>query len=59
MNSGARGREMLRAKVGNEQAQQMVGGQLNPTWVEWLMGFPAGWTACDASETPSSRSAPR
>ncbi len=21
-----------------------VGGQLNPTWVEWLMGFPEGWT---------------
>ena len=21
-------------------------GQLNPTWVEWLMGFPAGWTDC-------------
>ena len=20
-------------------------GQLNPEWVEWLMGFPAGWTA--------------
>jgi DNA (cytosine-5)-methyltransferase 1 len=20
------------------------GGQLNPTWVEWLMGFPLGWT---------------
>jgi hypothetical protein len=20
------------------------GGQLNPTWVEWLMGFPTGWT---------------
>jgi len=20
------------------------GGKLNPTWVEWLMGFPAGWT---------------
>ena len=19
-------------------------GQLNPTWVEWLMGFPRGWT---------------
>jgi hypothetical protein len=30
-------------------------GQLNPTWVEWLMGFPIGWTALDASETPSSR----
>ena len=20
------------------------GGQLNPYWVEWLMGFPPGWT---------------
>ena len=20
------------------------GGQLNPTWVEWLMGYPEGWT---------------
>ena len=20
------------------------GGSLNPAWVEWLMGFPAGWT---------------
>lgn len=19
-------------------------GQLNPDWVEWLMGFPIGWT---------------
>jgi hypothetical protein len=21
-----------------------VGGKLNPMWVEWLMGFPLGWT---------------
>jgi len=28
------------------------GGMLNPTWVEWLMGFPAGWTDLDASGTP-------
>lgn len=21
-----------------------AGGQLNPEWVEWLMGFPIGWT---------------
>ena len=33
----------------------VAGGALNPTWVEWLMGFPLGWTALDASETPSSR----
>ena len=34
---------------------QVVGGQLNPTWVEWLMGFPAGWTDLSSSETASSR----
>jgi hypothetical protein len=21
-----------------------AGGSLNPTWVEWLMGYPKGWT---------------
>lgn len=26
------------------------GGQLNPTWVEWLMGYPLGWTDLNASE---------
>jgi hypothetical protein len=30
------------------------GGKLNPEWVEWLMGFPIGWTDLEASETPSS-----
>ena len=23
---------------------EQVGGTLNPTWVEWLMGFPPNWT---------------
>ena len=27
-------------------------GSLNPTWVEWLMGFPAEWTDLEPSETP-------
>ena len=30
------------------------GGRLNPTWVEWLMGFPLGWTDLEDSVTPSS-----
>ena len=30
-------------------------GSLNPTWVEWLMGFPLGWTVCEAWETRLSR----
>jgi hypothetical protein len=21
-----------------------IGGPTNPEWVEWLMGFPIGWT---------------
>ena len=44
--------------MGNLKGQVMepgVSGQLNPTWVEWLMGFPTGWTDCEASETPASR----
>jgi hypothetical protein len=28
------------------------GGHLNPQWVEWLMGFPIGWTDLKHSETP-------
>jgi hypothetical protein len=32
-----------------------AGGPLNPTWVEWLMGFPLDWTALPPSEIPSSR----
>ncbi|SDM90980.1 hypothetical protein SAMN04488074_12921 [Lentzea albidocapillata subsp. violacea] len=31
-----------------------VGGPPNPTWIEWLMGFPTGWTDVAHSETPSS-----
>ena len=23
---------------------EQTGGQLNPMWVEWLMGYPKGWT---------------
>jgi hypothetical protein len=41
------------AKEGNYPAERtrktptlasLVGGKLNPTWVEWLMGWPLGWT---------------
>lgn len=38
-----------------EQLPNAVGGALNPTWVEWLMGFPLGWTDCGPSETRLSR----
>jgi hypothetical protein len=28
----------------DDQLPTRVGGQLNPLWVEWLMGYPLGWT---------------
>ena len=34
------------------------GGTLNPTWVEWLMGYPTGWTDLSPSETASSLTSP-
>jgi hypothetical protein len=34
------------------QLPEVIGGQLNPTWVEWLMGFPPGWTDLGDSATP-------
>jgi len=27
-----------------------AGGQLNPDWVEWLMGYPIGWTGLEPLE---------
>ena len=30
-----------------------AGGQLNPTWVEWLMGLPLGWTDLSPLATES------
>jgi hypothetical protein len=33
-----------------------VGGSLNPMWIEWLMGWPLGWTDLKPLETDKSRS---
>ncbi len=36
-----------------------VGGSLNPTWVEWLMGWPLGWTDLKPLETDKFPFAPQ
>lgn len=33
----------------------VCGGQLNPTWTEWLMGWPLGWTDLRPLETDKYR----
>jgi len=48
---GAGSRAKLRKMVTPEE----LNGALNPTWVEWLMGYPLGWTDLAASVTRSSR----
>ena len=39
----------------NPAEKGKLAGSLNPTWVEWLMGFPTGWTDLKPSEMPLSR----
>ena len=50
-------KEMEDARVISQEERRSMaagnGGQLNPTWVEWLMGFPLGWTDLSVSETQS------
>jgi DNA (cytosine-5)-methyltransferase 1 len=38
------------------QEREQVTGQLNPTWVEWLMGYPCGWTVLEDWATAWFRS---
>src|SRR4051794_21869188 len=57
--SGAKAQRTLREAVRRQDLHRGSppprAGALNPTWVEWLMGFPLGWTALPPSATPSSR----
>lgn len=39
---GSKGKSLSGMKHGDLAAH--VGGSLNPDWVEWMMGYPIGWT---------------
>jgi len=41
------------------QSVHPTSGQLNPTWVEWLMGWPLGWTDLKPLEMGKSHCAPQ
>ena len=52
----------LKANTTIEEARAMGagnGGKLNPMWVEWLMGWPLGWTSLKPLETDKSLCAPQ
>ena len=40
-----------KASKSGECLRSGMSGQLNPRFVEWMMGFPAGWTELPPSET--------
>lgn len=46
-NNGSQSQQKRNSKPLNAVA----GGALNPDWVEWLMGWPIGWTALKPLET--------
>jgi hypothetical protein len=55
LNGGTRDFQRLQeladaGQISEDERRSMAagnGGELNPDWVEWLMGFPQGWTALE------------
>jgi hypothetical protein len=44
IRNGKISKDRLDVAVQHTDNQSQSAGQLNPTWVEWLMGLPLGWT---------------
>ena len=63
LNGGTRDFELLQVlkdngQISEEERRSMSagnGGKLNPNWVEWLMGWPIGWTGLEPLETDRFR----
>ena len=60
---GLQGQQIYRGGYYKSQLMELVeatprgnAGRMNPDFVEWLMGYPTGWTALSVSETQSCRS---
>lgn len=51
-NNGSASQQKRNTKPLNAE----IGGPLNPTWVEWLMGWPLGWTDLKPLEMGKFRS---
>ena len=47
--------DLEQARFAGDDLATQVGGQLNPRWVEWLMGLPLGWVNLEPLATESFR----
>jgi len=52
-------RDRGKGNLGEQVSGLHNGGKLNPTWVEWLMGWPLGWTDLKPLETDKSPYVPQ
>ena len=52
---GASGAKRGKGATGGPCLTMVIGGTLSPMWVEWLMGWPVGWTDCAVLETDKFR----
>jgi len=53
--AGKPGSKMQKMLGNHPDVRGAGGGTLNPTWVEWLMGWPLGWTDLKQLETDKFR----
>lgn len=51
LDGGSDARQRLVEDHGEEAMKELTGGSLNPSWVEWLMGWPIEWTALNPLAT--------
>jgi hypothetical protein len=51
----AQDQEQARDHSSERPEYETGGGSLNPTWTEWLMGWPLAWTDCAPLETAGFR----
>jgi DNA (cytosine-5)-methyltransferase 1 len=58
-NPSVQRRVAIGKQISLSQSVHPTSGQLNPTWVEWLMGWPLGWTDLKPLEMDKSPCVPQ
>jgi hypothetical protein len=57
-NNGKKGTQKSLTTIVQGGPSSQIGGQLNPQWVSWLMGFPVDWCDLEGESQPESQTEP-